>query len=267
MPVLVTAADSSLGVLTVTRLLDEGGEVRAYCRGTGPVAQLRAAGAIVAVGDLDDEGRLEAAMAQVHTVLHLAGGLLSASAEEVAYETDVVTTAAVQAGVRRLVALSLPGADASATEPLRRAKGMAEASLRSAALPSVVLRTSLVDAPRLRDALAGRRLDGPVLERPVAPLRADDLVELLVQLDAVRSEAHEGHVVFAADGPTRTTLGGYLELVGSSRLGRVYRPSTRDPLLVRALDGPWVHDPSDVVFDAWEFTGVRPRPVGLSPSG
>lgn len=267
MPVLVTAADSPLGVRTVTRLLEEGGEVRAYCRGTGPVAQLRAAGAIVAVGDLDDEGRLEAAMAQAHTVLHLAGGLLSASAEEVAFEADVVTTAAAQAGVRRLVALSLPGADVSATEPLRRAKGMTEASLRAAALPSVVLRTSLVDAPRLRDALAGRRLDGALLESVVAPLRVEDLVELLVAIDAVRSEAHEGHVVFAAEGPTRTTLGGYLELVGSSRLGRVYRPPDRDPLLLPALDGPWVHDPSELVFDAWEFTGVRPRPVGVAASG
>jgi uncharacterized protein YbjT (DUF2867 family) len=264
MPVLVTAADSPLGVRAVTRLLREGGEVRAYCRGTGPVAELRAAGAIVAVGDLDDEGHLESAMAQVHTVLHLAGGLLSPGAEPVAYEADVVTTAAVQAGVRRLVALSLPGADPRADEPLRRAKGMAEAALRSAALPTVVLRPSLVDAPRLRDALAGRRLPADLLDRTVAPLRIDDLVELLAQLDAVRSEAHEGHVVFAADGPTRMTLAGYLERVGvdASRLGRTYRPPERDPLLLAGLDGPWVSDVDEAVFDAWEFTGTRPRPVG-----
>lgn len=262
MPVLVTAADSTLGVLAVRRLLAEGGEVRAYCRGSGPVAELRAAGAIVAVGDLDDEGRLEAAMAQVHTVLHLAGGLLSPSAEQVAFEADVVTTAAVQAGVRRLICLSLPGADPAADEPLRRAKGMAEAALRSAAVPTVVVRTSLVDGPRLRDALAGRDLDEATLARQVAPVRADDLVELLAQLDAVRSEAHEGHVVFAANGPVRVTLGDYLDAVGRSRVGRTYRPTDRDPLLPAALDGPWLSELSGTVFDAWDFAGVRARPIG-----
>ncbi|MBW3657821.1 MAG: NAD(P)H-binding protein [Actinobacteria bacterium] len=264
MPVLVTAADSPLGVRTVRRLLEEGGEVRAYCRGTGPVSQLRAAGAIVATGDLDDEGHLEAAMAQVHTVVHLAGGLLSPSAEAAAYETDVVATAAAQAGVRRLVALSLPGADPGADGPLRRAKGMAEAALRSAAVPTVVIRTSLVDTPRLRDALAGQRLPERILARAVAPLRAEDLVELLVQLDAVRSEAHEGHVVFAADGPTTLGLGDYLERVGvgSSRVGRSYHAPGGDPLLLPGLDGPWLSAADEQVFDAWSFTGVRPRPVG-----
>ncbi|MBW3620697.1 MAG: NAD(P)H-binding protein [Actinobacteria bacterium] len=263
MPVLVTAADSPLGVLTVRRLLDEGGEVRAYCRGDGPVSELRAAGAIIATGDLDDEGRLEAAMAQVHTVVHLAGGLLSPSAEGVTYEADVVVTAAAQAGVRRLIGLSVPGADPGADEPLRRAKGMAEAAMRSAALPTVVVRPSLVDTPRLRDALAGQRLPAGVLTREAAPLRASDLIELLAQLDALRSEAHEGHVVFSADGPDRMTLAGYLELagVGDSRLGRRYRAAGSDPLLVPGLDGPWTSEVSDTVFDGWAFTGIRPRPV------
>lgn len=264
MPVLVTAADSPLGARTVRRLLDEGGEVRAYCRGSGPVSELRAGGAIIAIGDLDDEGRLEAAMAQVHTVIHLAGGLLSPTAEAVSFETDVVATAAAQAGVRRLIALSLPGADPRADEPLRRAKGMAEDALRSASVPTVVVRASLVDTPRLRDALAGQRLSLELGQRTVAPLRPDDLVELLAQLDAVRSEAHEGHVVFAADGPTRMTLDDYLARVGvgGSRVGRAYRPPGSDPLLLPALDGPWVSDADEHTFDAWAFTGVRPRPVG-----
>lgn len=263
MPVLVTAADSPLGVPVVRRLLEEGGEVRAYCRGSGPVARLRAEGAIIAIGELDDEGRLEAAMAQVHTVIHLAGGLLSPRAERIAFEADVAATAAAQAGVRRLVALSLPGASPEAEEPVRRAKGMAEAALRSAAVPTVVVRASLVDSIRLRDALAGQRVPASVRRRTVAPLRADDLVELLARLDAVRSEAHEGHVVFAADGPTRMTIGDYLERVevGTSRLGRTYRPPGTDPLLLPGLDGPWVSEPDDRTFDAWSFSGLRPRPV------
>ena len=264
MPVLVTAADSPLGARLVARLLGEGGEVRAYCTGTGPVSQLRAAGAIVATGDLDDEGRLEAAMEQVHTVIHAAGGLLSRSAEAVSYEADVVATAASQAGARRLIALSLPGADPSAAEPLRRAKGMTEASLHGARVPTVVVRTSLVDSPGLRSALAGARLPERIRERPVAPLRVEDLVEVLAELDAVRSEAHEGHVVFHADGPTTLTIEAYRERVGltgaGARVGHAYRPAEADPLLLAALDGPWVSD-GDEQTDVWRFTGIRPRPV------
>jgi uncharacterized protein YbjT (DUF2867 family) len=260
-PVLVTAADSPLGVRVVRRLLATGGEVRAYCRGVGP-GELRAAGAVVATGDLDDEGKLEAAMAQAHTVLHLAGGLASDTAERVAFETDVVATAAVQAGVQRLIALSLPGADPAADEPLRRAKGMAEAALRTASLPTVVVRTSLVDTPTLRDLLAGRTLSPALQRRPVAPLRAEDLVEALVELDAVRSEAHEGHVVLHADGPTTMPLQDYLDRVGvsGSRVGRRYRPAGSAPLVTAAIDGPWVNG-GDPRFDLWRFTGLRPAPV------
>jgi uncharacterized protein YbjT (DUF2867 family) len=264
MPVLVTAADAPLGSLVAARLLQEGGEVRGYCTGGGAVAELRGAGAIIATGDLDDEGRLEAAMADVHTVIHLGGGLHSTDAAAVARDAGVVATAAGQAGIRRLIALSLPGADPAATEPLRRAKGEAEQVLARTGIPTVVIRTSLVDSGRLRDALAGTPLPGPVRDRTVAPLRTRDLVEVLAQLDAVRSEAHEGHVVFHADGPTRMSLDDYRERVGltapQARVGRTYRPAGAEPLLIDALDGPWVTD-GDAAFDAWRFTGVRPGPV------
>jgi hypothetical protein len=71
MPVLVTSAQHPLARRIALRLLEEGGEVRAYAHGA--VADLRAAGAIVASGEVDDEGRLEAAMVQVHTVVHVGG--------------------------------------------------------------------------------------------------------------------------------------------------------------------------------------------------
>lgn len=264
MPVLVTVADAPLGALVVSRLLRAGGEVRAYATGRGGTADLRRAGAIVATGDLDDEGRLEAAMEQVHTVIDLAGGLASRSAEAVAYEADVVATAAANAGVRRLLALSLPGADPAADEPLRRAKGMAEASLRTAGVPSVVVRTSLLDTSWLRESLAGANLPASVRDRTVAPVRVADLVELLAELDDLRSQAHEGHVVLHADGPVRMTLEAYREAAGltgaAARVGRRYRGADASPLLPAALDGPWVND-GDERFDAWRFTGVRPAPV------
>jgi uncharacterized protein YbjT (DUF2867 family) len=265
-PVLVTPADTPLGVALVERLAAQGGEVRAFARGTGDVAALRRAGAFVATGDADDVGRLEAAMAQVHTVVDLAGGLLSPRAEQIVADATTVATAAAGAGVRRLVTLSLPGASSEAHDPLRRAKGTVEGMLAAAATPTVVLRASLVDTRRVRDALVTAGAAVP-LDAPVAPLHPDDLVDLLVAFDGVRGEAHEGHVVFHAGGRL-TTFGAYLEHVEAGRagggrfVGRVYRPADAVPLLAPALAGPWVGGDPQPSFDAWDFTGLSPRPLG-----
>lgn len=261
MPVLVTAATSPLGQLLVPRLLAEGGEVRAWCDPDGEAGRLRAAGAIVATGEPDDEGRLEAAMAQVHTAIHLDPGPLAADADELEVAGLTARTAAVNAGVRRFIHLSVPGADPSAADPLRAVEGRLEAALRDAPIPTVVVRASLIATPQLADALAavpGER--GSVAS--VAPVRPADLVEGLAALDAVRSEAHTGHVVFAADGPERMPID---ELVGrlgrGSRIGRRYVSGADVALLVASLEDDWVTD-DGTVFDLWEFVGHRPTPVG-----
>lgn len=269
MPVLVTAADAPLGARTVLRLLREGGEVRAYCTGDGDAMRLRSAGAVVATGDLDDEGRLEAALAEAHTLVHLGGDVLSVSADQLRVDADVAIRAAVNAGVRRIVALSSAGAHPEAPDPLRRAHAHLEQQLAAADVPTVVVRTSLVDRPELRDALATFDLDPHELATSVAPLRPGDLAELLSAFDAARSTAQRGHVVFAADGPVRTTVAGYLERVGVAPsgtagrfVGRVYRPATAHPLLRPSLAAGWVASSADVP-DAWEFARIRPAPIGV----
>lgn len=258
MPVLVAARPSALATGVIRRILVEGGEVRAYGPGAGVH---RGTGAIVASGDLDDEGRMEAAMAQVHTVVHIPRGVLAAGTGGLVAEAETVATAATNAGVRRLLTLTLPGAGATAEDPLRRAHGAALEALAAAPVPSVALVPSLVDTPVLRDVLAGVTL-GAAADTTVAPVRLADLVELVAAFDAVRSEAHAGHVVFAAMGPRVSTLAEHLERVGvgRSRLGRAYRPLDAHPDLLDALAGPWV-DATVGAFDAWEFTGVTPRPV------
>lgn len=276
MPVLVTAADTALGSRVVRRLLREGGEVRAY--GGGGAEGLRGAGAIVANGDLDDEGRLEAAMAQVHTVIHLTGGLLSRAIVRAVAEAETVVTAAANAGVRRLILLSLPGASPEAGDHLRRAKARVEAVAERAAVPTVVLRTSLVDTPALRDALASMRPGPELLDTPVAPLRSEDLIELLVAFDSARSQAQRGHAVFAADGPQRMRLTDYLERVGvggpeavGTLVGRVWRPADTVPLLAPALPGPWVARDDriggDPLPDAWSLADLTPAPIRSVPPG
>jgi uncharacterized protein YbjT (DUF2867 family) len=265
-PVLVTRAHTTLGQLAVARVLRSGGEVRAFVTGAVDVQALRRAGAVVASGELIDEGHLEAAMEQVHTVVHLGRGLLAASADRIVEEAATVLTAALGAGVRRLITTSVTGADPRADDPLRAALGEVERLFADAPLPSVALRLSLVDTPALRDALAAARPGSAALAGRVAPVRVEDVVEAISFLDEIRSTAHEGHVVLAAPGPERLTLAGYLERVGVGApgavgrlVGRVWRDPATRPLLAGALDGPWIPDPRWPVV--WDLAGTVPRPV------
>lgn len=268
MPVLVAAADLPLGRRIAQRLLAEGGEVRAYAAGDGDLAALRGAGAFIAVGDPDDEGRLEAAMADVHTVVHVVDVLLAPGVESLATALGTLATAAANAQVRRVIVSSLPGAGPEAGDDLRRALGRAEAALAAARVPSVVIRPSLLDTPALRDALAASSLPDAVRSRTVAPVRPADLVELVVAFDAMRSRAAEGHAVFAADGAERMSLGRYVETVGvagGSLVGRRYPRPADHPLLARALAGEWLAGDGGVP-DAWAFAGLRPEPVETAGS-
>jgi uncharacterized protein YbjT (DUF2867 family) len=262
MPVLVTSAHRPLERRIALRLLEEGGEVRAYA--DGDTSTLRAAGAIVASGEVDDEGRLEAAMAQVHTVVHVGGGLLARDVTPMVRDAEVVARAAANAEVRRLIALSLPGADPAAADPLRRAKGRVEEIFARGAVPSVVVRVSLVDTPAVLDALATSGLASSLGEVEVAPVRADDLIELVAGFDRARSSAEEGHLVVSADGPRRMRLADHLADRGVTRpgegglVGRRLSDATTLPLLGETLAaGPWWTDEA-VVVDGWEFTGLRP---------
>jgi uncharacterized protein YbjT (DUF2867 family) len=265
-PVLVTAAHRPLPRRLAARLLEEGGEVRVAA--WGDVSSLRAAGAFVVVGSADDEGRLEAALAEVHTVVHVGGGLLSQGTETELAEADVVARAAENAGVRRIIALSLPGADTASEDPLRRAKAAVEARFAAAAPPSVIVRVSLLDTPSTRDALATGGFAPEVLATEVAPVRVPDLLELVVAFDRARGQASHGHLVVAADGPQRVPVHDYLRRIGiagpgsGGLVGRRFADPERTPLLAGALAGGpwWTDDPA--VLDGWRFAGFEPGAPG-----
>ncbi|MFY9588508.1 MAG: NAD(P)H-binding protein, partial [Actinomycetota bacterium] len=74
MPVLVTGATGVVGRVLIPKLVASGGQVRVYVRRDVP--EYRSMGVHVAVGEADHEGRLESALEQVHTLVHLIGGPL-----------------------------------------------------------------------------------------------------------------------------------------------------------------------------------------------
>jgi uncharacterized protein YbjT (DUF2867 family) len=256
MPVLVVPADTPIGVPLVRALAGLGGEVRAYATGDGDVAALREAGAFVAVGTLDDEGRLDAAMTDVHTVIALhADPVATTPAPVLGHHLDVLLTAASNAGVNRLVVRSVPGAGA-ATDGLRAACADVERRLAELDLPTVVVRTSLVDTPELRDALAAT---GTVPgDLSVAPLHLDDVVAALVALDDARGSV-VGHATFRLQGPVKA-MTDYLD-EGRDLVGRVYTAPDQRPLLSPSLATSWAEPEDAVTADLLDFAGLTPRPL------
>lgn len=206
MPVLVTGAETALGRMVVRAARAGGGEVRAYLDGAvagdAEAAGLRALGCKVAVGEIDDEGRLETALEQVHTVIHCWGGPLTDPDEELD-GLAVLVSAAVGAGCRRVVWASHQGAGDPRDVAYLRACAEGEELLAEAPLESIVIRRALTYGPG--DQLTARLAGGPEGVRPEArhaPLTTGDLAAAMVRADAM------------ARGGVRGDLALVLELAG-----------------------------------------------------
>ena len=257
MPVLVTNADLQPGLEVALAIAKLGGEVRAYVGGSGDVARLRQAGVFVSVGTPDDEGRIESAMEQVHTVIHIEDPTVAASAEIWASRAATVLRAATGAGVLRIIARSVPGAGAAAADPLHAAAGAWELALAGGAVPSVVVRVALVDTDEVRDGLAST-VSAAMRDTTVAPVSVEAFVEAVAALDDVRSTATTGHAVLHAEGVRQTLAAHLVAVTGDSLVGRRYVTAADVPLLVHAI----THNPGPEpdTADLWTFTATTQAP-------
>ena len=262
MPVLVHAAHRPPARALARRLLEDGGQIRSTAN--DGVGLLRAEGIFTASCDPDDEGTLEAALTRVHTLIVLLGGLGHATVDRVLREGHAAARAAEGADIQRAVLVTLAGADERAGDPLRRAHGEVAAAFAALPLPSIEVRTGLLDTPTTTDLLLTAGLSPEDRARTVAPVRLADLIELIVAVDHARSRAADGHLVVAADGPIRRPIEEHLALAaaalavdgGSGRLtGRRVPTSAARDALVATLDGPWWTD-DPLVPDAWTLFDV-----------
>ncbi|MFC4504895.1 MULTISPECIES: NmrA family NAD(P)-binding protein [Streptomyces] len=142
-PVLVIGATGQQGGAAVRQLRGGGWPVRALVRDPdSPRARaLRAAGAGLVVGDLDDPTSLRNAMRGAHGVFLVLTMMVGPriSPEGVVAEErrgKAVADLAAELGVEHLVYSSLNGADAHSGIPYYESKQRIEGNLRSPALPA-----------------------------------------------------------------------------------------------------------------------------------
>jgi uncharacterized protein YbjT (DUF2867 family) len=145
MTVMVTGASGVLGQ-TIVRALVSRDEVRATVRRPDAAEPLRSLGAKVAVVPVDEPEDLIEILPRVHTIVHLVGGVNQPSDDEILAANHGSTLAAVaaakEAGVRRVILLSVPAASIDHAHPFLRAKGLAEEVVLHSGLEHAVLRTS-----------------------------------------------------------------------------------------------------------------------------
>lgn len=232
MPVVVTGASGLVGRALVPRLVERSVQVRAVVRDRAAADPLRRLGAKVAVARLEDTETLATVMAGAHTVCHLAGGL-DLSDEGAYVQSNLGTTrsvleAADGARVARMLFLSYPGASPDAANAYLRAKGMAEAAVRSAPFEHAVLRCTHIYGPGsrwlagMREAARGRVavVVGSGTQR-LAPVFVGDVV---AALEAADDRAAEIAGTFGLQGPDEVTADELTDLLAGRRRRKLHLP-------------------------------------------
>jgi len=223
-PALVTGGETALGRVTALALARGGGEVRVFLDDgiAGADAEaVRRAGCKVSIGEIDDEGRLELALEQVHTVVHCWGGPLTAPDDEVDGAAGVLS-AALGAGCRRFVWASHLGADDAAGATYLTACLEVEALIADAPLDSIVFRRGFTYGPgdALTDRLRAGACEGVRPGARHSPLALADLAAAFVQADALDRGRTEHSLVVELAGPDVVEFGALVTALGGPAGGR-----------------------------------------------
>ena len=226
MPVLVTGAEAGLGASVIDHLSRTGGELRAFLDATtctdDDIARVRTGGCKVAIGELDDEGHLEAALEQVHTVAHCWTGPLHSPAEQLE-AAAALASAALGAHVRRLIwvrDLARPEGN-----PYLEAGAQIAALFEDLPIETVMLSTAVrhSDDDPFTIRLAAGWLSGTPVDQatPHAPISNDDVARAIAAADRQRGDGGELHLRLALVGPEVVPLRDVLRRLGgrARRLG------------------------------------------------
>jgi NADH dehydrogenase len=238
---MVTGASGLLG-RAIVPVLAERDEVRATVRRPRASDAVRALGAKVAVRPVAEPDDLIDILPRVHTVVHLVGGVDQPDDDAILRANHGSTLAALaaakEAGVRRFVLLSVPGADPDAKHPFLRAKGLAEEAVANSGLEHAILRAAHAYG------LGGLWFTATVVasehgfvvgpgEQRLAPLLADDLAAVVAAIDDRRD-----HVAgtWRIEGPDVVSADQLYELLDGDGAPEHVGPVDAVPRLAELLD-------------------------------
>jgi NADH dehydrogenase len=193
MTVLVTGASGVVGRAAVRALLARD-EVRATVRRADAADQLRAVGTKVSVRSGEQADELAEILPRCHTLIHLTGGVVQPDPEALAWANHgsvlVALRAAREAGTKRVVFLSVPGADPEHPHPFLRAKGLAEEAVAAAGVEYAIVRSAHVfglGGSWFTALVEGASASPPFVCGPgtqeVAPVYADDVGAMIAAID------------------------------------------------------------------------------------
>lgn len=290
--VLITGANGHLGRRLIQRLAASPGvarPVRAVVRSERAARTLRelpeTPGLEIAILDYDDADALSRAAAGCEVGVHLVGiireGSRSRYAEAHEATSFALSRAAADAGMRRVVYLSITGSHPGSENACLASKGRAERVLLDGATPALILRVPMVLGP---NDVTSRALCAQARSRFVPllrggagreqPIDADDVVSAIVRgierpdLDDVafdlagpeslsRRELLERTAALHGNRPTVIPIPLRLELAAAFLLETLLR----DPPLTRAMVGVLNHDDVVDVEATCERLGIRLTPL------
>lgn len=149
---LVTGGTGFIGQALIRQLIASGYEVRSLIRPSKRTPNLpRGVPVDAVVASLTDMRGVRAAMKGVKTVIHLVSGenkgsdtdLLSVDIQS----TKVITAAAAESGVERILYISHLGADRASAYPTLKTKGISENYIKASGIDYTIFRSSLVYGP------------------------------------------------------------------------------------------------------------------------
>jgi len=217
MSILVTGATGTIGSLVVQGLAAAGAEVSAFVRTPGK--QAFPAGVTEVVGDLTDVPSLRAALSPVRTLF-----LLNAVTPDEVTQALVALNLAREAGIERIVYLSVIHADKFTDVPHFTGKHTVERMIESLDIPATILRPAyfMQNERMVQQVIQGYGVyPMPIGSRGVAMIDARDIAEAAVAelLRRDRAAAPSPRVTLELVGPELLT-GASVAGIWSAALGR-----------------------------------------------
>ena len=179
-----------------------------------------------------DPASLQKAFNEADCVIHLAGILIETShsnyQEANVEATRAVAEAARACGVKRLVFISVVGADAKSGNAYFRSKGEAESIIIESGIPGTVLRTPILIGRGTAGSsalVAAAQQDRPKIlgagNYTMHPLDVDDLCQAILNSSSLDSEAHG---IVELVGPEALTYNQLIQRMAQA-LGRSSNPT------------------------------------------